>query len=191
VLYALWGPIDEATELRADVAKRSIAAAEEGRDPHLEFAVHAAAYTVAIQLADTSGAASSLDRLRTIADEIGAPQMTWTVGYYEAFVAAMEARFADAEQLVRQTLDAGLAVGAAESVSVFVGQAAVIATIAGHYSELPRLSRRRSKPARSSPRFTSPTPSSASQTGPSESRVTSSTWRWQRGSATFRGTSCG
>jgi hypothetical protein len=137
VLYALWGPIDEATELRADVAKRSIAAAEEGCDPHLEFAVHAAAYTVAIQLADTSGAASSLDRLRTIADEIGAPQMTWTVGYYEAFVAAMEARFADAEQLVRQTLDAGLAVGAAESVSVFVGQAAVIATIAGHYSELP------------------------------------------------------
>ena len=137
VLFALWGPSEQATELRADVAKRSIAAAERSGDPHLEFAVHAAAYTVAIQLADISGAGRSLDRLRAIAGEIGAPQMTWTIGYYEAFVAAMEARFADAERLVHQTVDAGLAVGGAEGVSVFAGQAAVIATIAGHHSELP------------------------------------------------------
>jgi hypothetical protein len=124
VLYALWGPIEEATGLRADVAKRSIAAAEQAGDPHLEFAVHAAAYTVAIQLADTAGAASSLDRLRAIANAIGDPQTTWAVGYYEAFVAAMEARFMDAERLVRETVDASVAVGAAESVSVFAGQAA-------------------------------------------------------------------
>ncbi|MGI8506854.1 MAG: ATP-binding protein [Solirubrobacteraceae bacterium] len=137
VLYSLWGPIEEATELRADVAKRSIAAAATAGDPHLEFAVHAEAYTVAIQLADPAGAARSLDMLRTIADEIGALQMTWTVGYYEAFVAAMESRFADAERLVRQTVDSGLAMGGAEGVSVFAGQAAVIATIAGHHSELP------------------------------------------------------
>jgi DNA-binding SARP family transcriptional activator len=137
VLYALWGPIAEATKLRADVARRSIAAAANADDPHLEFAVHVAAYTVAIQLADIPGAALSLDTLRGIAAEIGAPQMTWTIGYYEAFVAAMEARFIDAERLVREAVDAGLAVGAAEAISVFAGQAAVIATIAGHHSQLP------------------------------------------------------
>ena len=97
VLYALWGSDREATRLRADVANRSIAAAEAAGDPHLEFAVHTAAYTVAIQLADPVGAARSLGRMHAIADQIGAPQMTWTLGYYDAFVATMQARFADAE----------------------------------------------------------------------------------------------
>jgi DNA-binding SARP family transcriptional activator len=137
VLYALWGPGHEATRLRADVAKRSIAAAAAASDPHLEFGVHAAAYTVAIQLADPAGAARSLERLRTIADQIGAPRMTWTVGYYEAFVATMQARFADADRLVRETVLAGLAMGATDSLTVFAGQAAVLATIAGYRAELP------------------------------------------------------
>ena len=137
VLYALWGPDLEATRLRADVANRSIAAAAAAGDPHLEFAVHAAAYTVAIQLADPAGAARSLGRLHAIADVIGAPQMTWTVGWFEAFVATMQARFADADRLGRETVELGLALGAADGVAVFAGQAAVLATIAGHRAELP------------------------------------------------------
>ena len=137
VLYALWGPGHEATRLRADVATRSIAAAAAAGDPHLEFGVHAAAYTVAVQLADPAGAARSLDRLHTIADQIGAPRMTWTVGYYEAFVATMQARFADAGRLVRETVVAGVAMGATDSLTVFAGQAAVLATIAGYRAELP------------------------------------------------------
>ena len=137
VLYALWGPDHQATRLRADVAQRSIAAAASAGDPHLEFGVHAAAYTVAIQLADPAGAARSLERLHTIADQIGAPHMTWTVGWYEAFVATMQARFADADQLGRETVELGLAMGAADGVALFAGQAAVLATIAGHHAELP------------------------------------------------------
>ena len=137
VLYALWGPDLAATRLRADVANRSIAAAAAAGDLHLEFAVHAAAYTVAIQLADPAGAARSLGRLHAIADVIGAPQMTWTVGWFEAFVATMQARFADAGRLGRETEALGLTLGAAESVAVFAGQAAVLATIAGHHAELP------------------------------------------------------
>ena len=74
VLYALWGPDLEATRLRADVANRSIAAAAAAGDLHLEFAVHAAAYTVAIQLADPAGAARSLGRLHAIADVLGSPR---------------------------------------------------------------------------------------------------------------------
>jgi len=136
VLYALWGPDLEATRLRADVA-RSIAAAAAAGDLHLEFAVHAAAYTVAIQLADPAGAARSLGRLHAIVDVIGAPQMTWTVGWFEAFAATMQARFADAERLGRETVELGLALGAADGVAVFAGQAAVLATIAGHHAELP------------------------------------------------------
>ena len=137
VLYALWGPDLEATRLRADVANRSIAAAAAAGDLPLEFAVHAAAYTVAIQLADPAGAARSLVRLHAIADVIGAPQMTWTVGWFEAFVATMQARFADAERLGRETVELGLALGAADGVAVFAGQAAVLAIIAGHRAELP------------------------------------------------------
>ena len=137
VLYALWGPDREATRLRADVAERSIAAAAAAGDLPLEFGVHAAAYTVAIQLADPAGAARSLRRLHTIAGQIGAPHMIWTVGWYEAFVATMQARFADAEQLGRETVQLGLAMGAADGVALFAGQAAVLATIAGHRAELP------------------------------------------------------
>ncbi len=101
VLFALWGPGHDATRLRADVARRSIAAAVAVGDPHLEFAVHAAAYTVAIQLADPAAAARSLERLHAIADQIGAPRMIWTVSYYEAFVATMQARFAAFEKLMQ------------------------------------------------------------------------------------------
>jgi hypothetical protein len=119
------------------VARKAIAAAAAAGDPHLEFAVHAAAYTVAIQLADPAGAARSLGRLHAIADVTGALQMTWTVGWFEAFVATMQARFADAERLGRQTMELGLALGGAEGVAVFAGQAAVLATIAGHRTELP------------------------------------------------------
>ena len=137
VLYALWGPDREATWLRADVAERSIAAAAAAGDLPVEFGVHAAAYTVAIQLADPAGAARSLGRLHAIADQIGAPHMTWTVGWYEAFVATMQARFADADRLGRQTVELGLAIGAADGVALFAGQAAVLATIAGHHPELP------------------------------------------------------
>ena len=97
VLYALWGPDRDATRLRADVAWRAITAAEAAGDPHLEFAVHAAAYTVAIQLADPARAAGSLRRLHAIAGQVGAAAMLWTVGFYDAFVATMQARFADAE----------------------------------------------------------------------------------------------
>ena len=137
VLYALWGPDRDATRLRADVAWRAIAAAEAAGDPHLEFAVHAAAYTVAIQLADPARAAGSLRRLHAIAGQIGAPAMLWTVGFYDAFVATMQARFADAEQLARSSVEAGVAMGAADVIAVFAGQAAVLAAIAGHRSELP------------------------------------------------------
>ncbi len=137
VLYALWGPGHEATRLRADVATRSIAAAAAAGDPHLEFGVHAAAYTVAIQLADPAGAARSLNRLHAIADQVSAPRMTWTVGYYEAFVATMQARFGDADRLVRESVLAGQAMGATDSLIVFAGQAAVLATIAGYRAELP------------------------------------------------------
>jgi len=63
--------------------------------------------------------------------------MTWTVGWFEAFAATMQARFADAGRLGRETEALGLALGAAESVAVFAGQAAVLATIAGHHAELP------------------------------------------------------
>ena len=106
-------------------------------DPHLEFAVHAAAYTVAIQLADPARAAGQARRLHAIAGQVGAPAMLWTVGLYDAFVATMQARFADAEQLARSSVEAGVAMGAADVIAVFAGQAAVLAAIAGHRSELP------------------------------------------------------
>jgi DNA-binding SARP family transcriptional activator len=137
VLHALWGPDLEATRLRADVASRSIAAAAAAGDLELEFAVHTAAYTVAIQLADPAGAARSLGRLHAIADVTGAPQMTWTVAWFEAFVATMQARFADAGRLGREAEAIGLTLGAAEALDVFTRQAAVLATIAGHHAELP------------------------------------------------------
>jgi DNA-binding SARP family transcriptional activator len=137
VLHALWGPDLEATRLRADVASRSIAAAAAAGDLELEFAVHTAAYTVAIQLADPAGAARSLGRLHAIAEVTGAPQMTWTVAWFEAFVATMQARFADAGRLGREAEAIGLTLGAAEALDVFTRQAAVLATIAGHHAELP------------------------------------------------------
>jgi hypothetical protein len=63
--------------------------------------------------------------------------MIWTVSYYDAFVATMQARFADAEELMHRAADAAVAMGAADSFAVFAGQAAALAAIAGHHCELP------------------------------------------------------
>ena len=62
--------------------------------------------------------------------------MIWTVGWYEAFVATMQARSPTPISWAR-TVELGLAMGAADGVAVFAGQAAVLATIAGHHAELP------------------------------------------------------
>lgn len=137
VLLALWGPLPEATELRAAIADRAIAAAEQSDDVLLHFSVHAAAYTVAIQLGEPAKATGSLDRLRAIAAERPTPHTEFTVTYFDAFVAAMEARFADAERLMRQAGNLAGALGAADGFAVFAGQAAVIAAIAGHRTDLP------------------------------------------------------
>jgi hypothetical protein len=137
VLYALWGSDREATRLRSDLAHRGVAIAEATSDVHLEFSVHAAAYTVAIQLADPVTAAHSLERMHAISEQVGTPEMRWTVDYYEAFVATMEARFVDAGALLRNAVGMSSALGVADVVALFAGQMAALAVIAGHRSELP------------------------------------------------------
>jgi hypothetical protein len=63
--------------------------------------------------------------------------MRWTVDYYEAFVATMEARFVDAGALLRNAVGMSSALGVADVVALFAGQMAALAVIAGHRSELP------------------------------------------------------
>jgi hypothetical protein len=49
----------------------------------------------------------------------------------------MQARFADAEELMRKSADIAGAMGATAAFAVFAGQAAALAAIAGYHSELP------------------------------------------------------
>ena len=87
------------------------ASSAESGDPLLEFSTHVAAYTVAIETAEPAAAAQSLAKLRTLAAEIAAPRMRWTVGIYETFDATMAARLDDAERLAAENLELGLQIG--------------------------------------------------------------------------------
>ncbi len=134
VLYALWAPGSSA--LRADLAARAVAAAAASGDPFLEFKTHVAAYTVAVELADPDGAASSLEKLRAIAAEIGEPRMRWTVGIYETFDATMAAHLDDAERILGENLELGLQIGEPDAFTVYAAQFFAIGTFAGRHAEL-------------------------------------------------------
>jgi DNA-binding SARP family transcriptional activator len=134
VLYALWAPGSSA--LRADVAARAVAAAAESGDPLLEFSTHVAAYTVAIETANPVAAAESLAKLRTVAAEIAAPRMRWTVGIYETFEATMAARLDDAERLAAENLELGLQIGEPDAFTVYASQFFALGSFAGRHAEL-------------------------------------------------------
>jgi DNA-binding SARP family transcriptional activator len=134
VLYALWAPGSSA--LRADVAERAVAAASASGDPLLEFTTHVAAYTVAIETARPDAAAESLAKLRTLAAEIGAPRMRWTVGIYETFDATMAAHLDDAERLAAENLELGLQIGEPDAFTAYASQFFALGSFAGRHAEL-------------------------------------------------------
>ncbi len=134
VLYALWAPGSSA--LRADVADRAIAAAAVSGDPLLDFSTHVAAYTVAIEAANPMAAALSLAKLRSLAADIGAPRMRWTVGIYETFEATMAARLEDAERLAAENLELGLQIGEPDAFTVYATQFFALGSFAGRHAEL-------------------------------------------------------
>ena len=134
VLYALWAPGSSA--LRADVAARAVAGAAASGDPLLEFSTHVAAYTVAIETANPVAAAESLTKLRTLAAEIAAPRMRWTVGIYETFDATMAARLDDAERLAAENLELGLQIGEPDAFTVYASQFFALGSFAGRHAEL-------------------------------------------------------
>jgi hypothetical protein len=134
VLYALWAPGSSA--LRSDVAARAVAAAAASGDPLLEFSIHVAAYTVAIETANPVAAAQSLEKLRTIAAEIAAPRMRWTVGIYETFAATMAARLDDAERFAAENLELGVHIGEPDAFTVYASQFFALGSFAGRHAEL-------------------------------------------------------
>jgi len=134
VLYALWTPGAAAT--RAELAAEATAIADEGHDPHLAFVVHHAAYGAAVCAGDAPTASRYLRRLHDIAGEIGEPSMRWHVGMLDAFVATMEARFADAERIAEATLALGTDIGDPDAFGVYAAQLFFFGTFAGRHAEL-------------------------------------------------------
>lgn len=134
ILWALMRPGTGA--IRAVLAAEATAAVDEMDDPHLAFRLYQAAHGSAVCAGDAERARSYLDRLHAIADEVGEPVMRWGRGLIDGFVATMEARFADADRIVAETLDLGTRSGDPEAFALFLLQYAILGMFAGRHDEL-------------------------------------------------------
>ncbi len=134
VLHALWAP--GSGPVRAALAREATAAVSDTTDPNLIFVVHFAAYCAAVCAAEATDAATCLDRLHEVADEVRDPQMRWGIGVLDAFVATMAGAFSVAERLVADTVELGMQIGVPEAIAVFAGQSFALGTFAGRHAEL-------------------------------------------------------
>jgi len=132
--FALHGP--GTLPLRRDLALRAVAAASTVGDPTLSFWASRAAYYAAIESADPDLARDSLDQLRSIATDVGAPRLRWVASICETFEATMEARLDDAERFSEVELELGLEIGEPDAFSMYAGQLFAMRSFAGRYDEL-------------------------------------------------------
>jgi len=134
LLFALSGP--GTLDLRRDLARRAVIAADGSGDPHLRFWTGRAANYIAIESADPEMAAAQLRRMEDIARAIPETRLRWVSMTALAFTATMEARLDDAEGLIDRALGLGLQVADPDAMSVYAGQIFVCRSFAGRYDEL-------------------------------------------------------
>ena len=134
LLFALSGP--GTLDLRRDLALRAALAADRSADPHLRFWTARAAHFIAIESADPAMASIQLRRMEEIATATPETRLRWVSTTALAFTAIMEARLADADELIERALGLGLQVGDPDAMSVYAGQLFACRSFAGRYDEM-------------------------------------------------------
>lgn len=132
--YGLWGL--GTLELRIDLARRAADAARRSTDPLVHFWSSRASWYVGVESADAELARTSLARMRSISGRIGERRLVWNVGLFDTFEATMAGRLAEAEAILDQNLELGLAIGDHDAVTVYGAQFFALRSFAGRYSEL-------------------------------------------------------
>jgi tetratricopeptide (TPR) repeat protein len=119
-LYALWEP--GSTAARTQLAKDAITRADLCGDPLLEFRIHTAAYTAAVEAADAATARRCLRKLQQLVRRLGEPGPRWVLTLYEVFEATVTGDLAVAETLNNANLELGLELGEDDAFNMFAGQ---------------------------------------------------------------------
>jgi DNA-binding SARP family transcriptional activator len=132
--FGLWGP--DTLAVRRDLAMKAVGITRRINDPILEFTTSRAAFYVGIESADVDLARTSLNRIKTIAAEIGEPRLRWICAALEAFDAMMEARLADAELHSNRMLELGIEIGEPDAFALYAAQLFAIRSFAGRYAEM-------------------------------------------------------
>ncbi len=134
VLQTLWAP--GIAERRYELACEVTSAVEHVDDPDLVLLVFFTAHGAAVCAADHQAARAWAARVREVADDVRDPQLRWALGVLEGFEALMQARFADAERIVAETVDLGVQIGAEHAITVFAAQSFSLGTYQGRHAEL-------------------------------------------------------
>ncbi len=134
ILHALWEP--GAGPTRSALAAEVVAITDDLGDPHLMFVANFAAFNASVCAGDAMSAARNLERIHQVVGEVPEPQMRWSVGTLDAFVATMEASFADAEVIISETFELGLEIGEPEALAMFAAQSFALGTFTGRHAEL-------------------------------------------------------
>jgi tetratricopeptide (TPR) repeat protein len=83
-----------------DIAKELVQVATDAGDLERAVEGYEDALEAAIELGDMSAAHTYLEKMRTLAEELRQPAQQWVVAVYESFLALLEGRFDEAEQLI-------------------------------------------------------------------------------------------
>jgi len=134
LIFALWGL--GTLDLRLDLAQRADEAARRSSDPLLRFWSSRASWYVAVESADAEMARTAFARMRAISGRIEERRLAWNVGVFDTFEATMAARIAEAEVILDENLELGLAIGDQDAITIYGAQFFALRSFAGRYAEL-------------------------------------------------------
>jgi hypothetical protein len=123
-LPAIWSC--DTLELRQGLVTEFVEAAARARDPALQGWAAVEEVNVTVESAELGKAKLAAGRLRAIAEELGEPTLRWFATFYDACLAILHGRLAEAERLAEEALEIGTDAGQPDALMVYGAQLAAI-----------------------------------------------------------------
>src|SRR5262249_1105298 len=124
------------------IAKELVQVATDAGDLERAVEGYEDALEAAIELGDSSAAHTYLEKMRALAEELRQPAQRWVVAVYESFLALLEGRFDEAEQLIGDNRAIGEQTQVSTSTATYALQLYLLRRERGRAHEVEDLLRR-------------------------------------------------
>jgi DNA-binding SARP family transcriptional activator len=130
------------THRQVDIASELVQVASDAGDLERAVEGYEDALEAAIELGDSSAAHTYLEEMRALAEELRQPAQRWVVAVYQSFLALLEGRFDEAEQLIAENRSIGERTQVSTSTATYALQLYLLRREQGRPHEVEELLRR-------------------------------------------------